>query len=86
MGGVNIKPVVVPKVTARGKIGDHEFYDTNQEARPASLADPDKPTLITDKVAANEIKDGKSYPNGNMRDAHAEVGVIQQEYDSGLTK
>lgn len=28
----------------------------------------------------------KHYPNGNMADAHAEVGTLQQAYERGLTK
>ncbi|MBR1375982.1 MAG: hypothetical protein IJ566_07845 [Cardiobacteriaceae bacterium] len=43
------------------------------------LADANKPTLI-----AAQIDPGK--PNSNMANAHAEIGVIQQAYDAGLTQ
>jgi hypothetical protein len=76
----------VPVVVAKGKIGDVEFTDVNQTARPKSLADPDHPTLISEKVAAKAAASGKNLPNGNMADAHAEVGVIQQAYEKGLTQ
>ena len=31
-------------------------------------------------------KNGSPYPNANMRDAHAEIGAIQQAYEKGVTK
>jgi filamentous hemagglutinin len=71
-------------VTAESHIGGETFKDVNQTARPSSQADPSKPTLIADRaVDKTAAKPGKQYPNGNMKDAHAEVGVIQQAYDSG---
>ena len=29
-------------------------------------------------------KNGSPYPNANMRDAHAEIGAIQQAYEKGV--
>ncbi|MDQ9111099.1 cytidine deaminase-like fold-containing protein, partial [Pseudomonas aeruginosa] len=37
--------------------------------------------LVDAKIAAN----GKPHPNGNMADAHAEIGIIQQAYNAGKT-
>ncbi|HSC76227.1 MAG TPA: hypothetical protein VLB90_08330 [Pseudomonadales bacterium] len=67
------------KVTAEGSVGGLEFFDTNQTARPLNLADPSRPTLIEDLVAPDK-------PNSNMSNAHAEVGVIQQAYEAGVTQ
>jgi len=66
-------------VTAESNIGGQTLVDTNQTARPVSAADPNKPTLISSTVPPGE-------PNASMATAHAEVGVIQQAYDAGLTK
>lgn len=79
--GVGSKAVV----SARGEIGGAVFSDVNQTARAADLADAAKPTLIADHVAEKAAASGKALPNGNMADAHAEVGVIQQAYDAGKT-
>ncbi|XKY19560.1 DUF6862 domain-containing protein [Dickeya ananatis] len=75
------------KVVARGNVDGVEFSDTNQGARPSNLADINKPTLINDviQVKLNKRPD-KKYPNGDMSTAHAEVGVIQQAYEEGMTK
>ena len=73
-----------PTVKAKGIVGGMIFDDVNQTARPA--ADPNKPTLIADRIALKEMKAGKQLPNGNMATAHAEVGVIQQAYDAGVTQ
>ncbi|MFY1665687.1 PAAR domain-containing protein [Pseudomonas sp. Pseu.R1] len=75
-----------PVVFAEAKIGKFVFRDTNQRARPAAKSEPNHLTLISEEVAANASKNSKPYPNGNMADAHAEVGVIQQAYEAGLTK
>lgn len=56
----------------------------NQTAR--AVPDPNKPTLISDRVLAKEAKTGKKLPNGNMSTAHAEIGVIQQASEAGKTK
>jgi filamentous hemagglutinin len=77
---------VSPVVTAEGKIGDTAFTDVNQTARPIAQANPDEPTLIADRVATKIEATGKPLPNGNMADAHAEIGVIQQAYDAGKTQ
>ncbi|WP_254902647.1 cytidine deaminase-like fold-containing protein [Cedecea sp. NFIX57] len=74
------------KVVAKGNVDGVRFSDTNQGARPSQLADFNKPTLINDVVQAKIAKDpSKNLPNGNMGTAHAEVGVIQQAYDKGMT-
>ncbi|WP_455430633.1 cytidine deaminase-like fold-containing protein [Pseudomonas fildesensis] len=75
-----------PVVTAEGKIGDAAFTDVNQTARPVAQANPDEPTLIADRVTAKTEATGKCLPNGNMADAHAEIGVIQQAYNAGKTQ
>jgi len=77
---------ISPVVTAEGKIGDAAFTDVNQTARPVAQANPDEPTLIADRVTAKTEATGKSLPNGNMADAHAEIGVIQQAYNAGKTQ
>ena len=76
---------VSPVVTAEGKIGGATFTDFNQTARPASEANASQPTLISDRVTAKADASGKILPNGNMADAHAEIGVIQQAYTAGKT-
>ncbi|NWB31899.1 cytidine deaminase-like fold-containing protein [Pseudomonas gingeri] len=77
---------VSPVVTAEGKVGDTAFTDVNQTARPIAQATPDEPTLIADRVATKIEATGKPLPNGNMADANAEIGVIQQAYDAGKTQ
>ncbi len=74
---------VLPVVTAEGKVNGRSFKDVNQTARVG--ADASKLTLIADRIAAKEAKSGKELPNGNMATAHAEIGVIQQAYDAGVT-
>ena len=75
------------KVVAKGNVDGNKFSDTNQGARPSQLADFNKPTLINDVVQAKiDKRPDKNYPNGNMGTAHAEVGVIQQAYDKGMTQ
>lgn len=78
---------VIPnkKVEANGNIDGYKFSDTNQGARPPELADINKPTLINGRIEAKVEKSGKELPNGNMATAHAEVGVIQQAFEKGLT-
>jgi filamentous hemagglutinin len=76
---------VSPVVTAEGRIGGTTFTDFNQTARPASQANASQPTLISDRVTAKADASGKVLPNGNMADAHAEIGVIQQAYAAGKT-
>nr|WP_311782976.1 VENN motif pre-toxin domain-containing protein [Pantoea sp. ACRSB] len=75
------------KVVAKGYVDGVKFSDTNQSARPSQLADFNKPTLINDVVQARiDKRPDKNLPNGNMGTAHAEVGVIQQAYEKGMTK
>nr|WP_293641160.1 hypothetical protein [Pluralibacter sp.] len=74
------------KVVARGNVDGTKFSDTNQGARPSQLADFNKPTLINDVVQAKiDKRPDKNLPNGNMGTAHAEIGVIQQAYEKGMT-
>ncbi|ENA3444929.1 hypothetical protein ABGN35_000248 [Yersinia enterocolitica] len=62
-------------------------FTGNQGVRPSQLADFNKPTLINDVVQAKiDKRPDKNYPNGNMGTAHAEVGVIQQAFDKGMTQ
>ncbi|MFM0739263.1 PAAR domain-containing protein [Paraburkholderia xenovorans] len=77
---------IKPIVTAKGEIGGTVFSDVNQTARATELADPNKPTLIADRVSAKAEATGKALPNGNMADAHAEIGAIQQAFDAGTTQ
>ncbi|VEI20617.1 Filamentous hemagglutinin [Serratia plymuthica] len=75
------------KVVAKGNVDGNKFSDTNQGARLSQLADFNKPTLINDVVQAKiDKRPDKNYPNGNMGTAHAEVGVIQQAFDKGMTQ
>ncbi|WP_024912763.1 hemagglutinin repeat-containing protein [Chania multitudinisentens] len=75
------------KVVAKGNVDGNQFTDTNQGIRPSQLADFNKPTLINDVVQAKiDKRPDKNYPNGNMGTAHAEVGVIQQAFDKGMTQ
>jgi hypothetical protein len=67
------------KVTAENNIGGRTLIDTNQTASPPALADPNKPTLISDLIRPGA-------PNSTMANTHAEVGLIQQAYDAGLTQ
>ncbi|MEY8713636.1 cytidine deaminase-like fold-containing protein, partial [Mangrovibacter phragmitis] len=74
------------KVIARGNVDGVKFSDTNQGIRPSQLSDFNKPTLINDVVQAKiDKRPDKNLPNGNMGTAHAEVGVIQQAYEKGMT-
>jgi filamentous hemagglutinin len=57
--------------------------DSNQTARAAGLADENAPTLITDRVSFKIAEEGKALPNGNMANAHAEIGAIQQAFNAG---
>ncbi len=73
------------KVVVKGNVDGSKFTDTNQGVRPPLLADINKPTLIDGRIQAKIEKLGKDMPNGNMATAHAEVGVIQQAYEKGMT-
>ncbi|WP_258034950.1 VENN motif pre-toxin domain-containing protein [Pectobacterium odoriferum] len=74
------------KVVAKGNVDGAKFSDTNQGVRPSNLADFNKPTLIDGVVQAKiDKRPDKNFPNGNMGTAHAEVGVIQQAFDKGMT-
>ncbi|UAN22233.1 hypothetical protein KGP25_00345 [Enterobacter sp. JBIWA003] len=74
------------KVVAKGNVDGVKFSDTNQGIRRSQLADFNKPTLINDVVQAKiDKRPDKNLPNGNMGTAHAEVGVIQQAYEKGMT-
>lgn len=73
-----------PVVTAKAEVNGSVFTDVNQSARID--ANPNKPTLISERVLAKEAKSGEALPNGNMSTAHAEIGAIQQAADAGKTK
>ena len=75
------------EVSARVEIDGKVYVDTNQRARGDRFSDPNKLTLIAENVANKKPqKNGSPYPNANMRDAHAEIGAIQQAYEKGVTK
>ncbi|MBD8109418.1 cytidine deaminase-like fold-containing protein, partial [Erwinia persicina] len=74
------------KVVAKGNVDGAKFSDTNQGARPSNLADINKPTLIDGRIQAKIEKQNKPLPNGNMATAHAEVGVIQQAFEKGMSQ
>lgn len=67
-------------VTAESNIGGKYIFDTNQTARP-DINRKDTPTLAT---GTNKIDPAN--PNLTMKNAHAEVALIQRAYDQGLTK
>ncbi|MGB9096918.1 MAG: hemagglutinin repeat-containing protein [Erwinia sp.] len=82
-------PSANPKVTA--ELSDPQtgtvLTDTNQGARSDFfLGDASRPTLINDRIVAKIENKKRTFPNGNMATAHAEVGVIQQAYEQGITK
>ncbi|WP_313656155.1 hemagglutinin repeat-containing protein [Pantoea sp.] len=82
-------PSANPKVTA--ELTDPQtgiiFTDTNQGSRPDFfLGDASRPTLINGRIVAKIESKGRTLPNGNMATAHAEVGVIQQAFEQGITK
>lgn len=72
-----------PVVTAQAEVGNAVFVDVNQTARTAANAQ--QPTLIADRVASKTQQQNKAFPNGNMATAHAEIGAMQQAYNSGVT-
>lgn len=73
------------KVVAKGEVDGKMYIDTNQSARSPANANADKVTLVPpEKVADRELK--KGLVNSNMANAHAEIGVIQQAFEEGVTK
>lgn len=79
--GVTLPGAKAPiTVTAETNIGGKHMFDTNQTARP-EVNRINTPTLAT---GTNRI-DPKN-PNLTMKNAHAEVALIQRAYDKGLTK
>lgn len=66
-------------VTAEGSVGGKVLVDTNQAARPAIVAAPNKPALIADLLPPGS-------QNSTMANAHAEIAVIQRAFDVGATK
>ena len=72
-----------PQVIAIAEVNGKIFTDVNQTARDDG--DNNKPTLISDRIDKKSRKQNKDLPNGNMRDAHAEIGAIQQASDAGVT-
>jgi filamentous hemagglutinin len=86
LGLAAVEELPIPVVIAKGKVGNMVFTDVNQKSRPRAQANPDHLTLISDRVSAKALKNRKPMPNGNMAEAHAEVAVIQQAYEKGMTK
>lgn len=77
--GATLKGAQAPiTVTAETNIGGKYLFDTNQTARP-DIQRQNKPTL-----AAGSKVDSQN-PNLTMKNAHAEVALIQRAYDEGLT-
>jgi filamentous hemagglutinin len=73
------------QVVADGSINGQVYIDTNQSARAAAAADADQATLVpADRVNARASTAG--IVNGDMSTAHAEVGVIQQAYNAGVSQ
>ena len=70
-------------VRARGTIGDRVFEDINPTLWPG--ADSSTKTFISDFVEAKPPREG-GYPNSNMANAHAEIGVAQQIRNAGIGK
>ena len=70
-------------VTARGTVKGSVFQDVNQSAK---IGASNEPTLIADRVAAKAAAEGRAFPNGTVANSHAEIGVIQQAYNSGKTQ
>jgi len=82
-GTIGPRSLIKPKVRAVAFVNGEFFKDVNQEARQSPNAN--EKTLISERVAAKEAKLGTSLPNGNMATAHAEIGVMQQAYNAGVT-
>lgn len=83
------------KVVANGwMVGDPKqrvHTDFNQQARAADKADANKKTAIYGHVQKKlqlprNIRTGKPFPNANMQDAHAEIGLMTQKQDEGGTQ
>ena len=73
------------KVVAQGKIEGRVYIDTNQGARSATNANAAESTLVpADRVATRIPEHGAV--NGDMSNAHAEIGVIQQASKAGVAK
>lgn len=81
-GAARPAATVIASTVVKGRV----FSAANQTARAGASANPQKPTLIASRVSEKEVKSGKAHPNGNMATAHAEVAVIQQAFDAGVTK
>lgn len=80
--GLRQEPVVFTNGNLQGVV----IRDTNQGARAAKNADSSHLTRLSERVQARDLKTGRSTPNGNMATAHAEIGLMQQAYEKGLTK
>lgn len=78
--GTTLKGAQAPiTVTAETNIGGKYMFDTNQTARP-DIQRQNRPTL----AAGGKIN--SKNPNVTMKDAHAEVALIQRAYEEGLTQ
>ncbi|MBO9723817.1 MAG: hypothetical protein J7530_05535 [Novosphingobium sp.] len=83
---VSSEAALTAQVTAYANVDGSVFVDVNQTARSGELAISSQPTLISERIAQKTAQTGKTLPNGNMADAHAEIGAIQQAFDSGNTQ
>ncbi|MCE3608289.1 hypothetical protein LXA47_32490, partial [Massilia sp. P8910] len=73
------------KIVANGTIEGRVYVDTNQRARFPASADSLELTLVP--VGRVNARLATQEPiNGNMADAHAKIGVIQQAFKEGVTK
>lgn len=82
--GTNIKDI---KVIAKGRIEGRVYIDTNQAARAQQAANSAEKTLVpTERIFDVNRFSMHGNVNGNMATAHAEIGVIQQASNAGITK
>ncbi len=81
--GGRVVPNTELSVRARAKVGDQLFEDINPTLRLG--ADANQKTFISEFVEAKPLREG-GYPNSNMANAHAEIGVAQQIRNSGVGK
>lgn len=68
---------VLVTLESNGKL----LFDTNQNNRLPSNANPNSKTAIYERTTAKP-----NLPNSNMQNAHGEIGVLQQLHNAGLAK
>jgi uncharacterized Zn-binding protein involved in type VI secretion len=102
MGLLLASPKIAPKATntkvvAELKVNGKTFRDTNQRALQRRVSrNTERPTAISGRVASKTAKEAakaqrtgkpaKEFPNGNMKDAHAEIGSMQKAHEAGAIK